>query len=165
MSFLYLNLTGSVSCDSLGLAPIIPFNSSSLFFACAFLGGRRLKNVLDLKLLESPPIHLKLLPHFAPLSGVCSGLVPYFVRKYLILGFKSLLQRITLVTNNACTNCGSRQSGHTVPFRTQSHNNSQDNSRISSLAAWFHFALPGGPPTGDSEEKLHSQIGYAPKVC
>lgn len=52
MSFLrdYLNLTGSVSCDSLGLAPIMPFNSSSLFFACAFLGGRLLKSVLDLKI-------------------------------------------------------------------------------------------------------------------
>lgn len=100
----HLNLTGSVSCDSLGQAPIIPFNSSSLFFACAFLGGRRLKNVLDLKLLESPcqhsvPIHLKLVPDFAPPSGVCSGLVPYFARKYFILGFKSFLQCITFVTN------------------------------------------------------------------
>ena len=106
MSFLYLNLTGSVSCDSLGLAPIIPFNSSSLFFACAFLGGRRLKNVLDVKLLESPPIHLKLLPHVSLLSGVCSRLAPYFVRKFFILSFKSFLRRITLVTNNTCTNCG-----------------------------------------------------------
>ena len=131
----YLNLTGSVSCDSLGQAPIIPFNSSSLFFACAFLGGRRLKNVLDLKLLESPcqhsvPIHLKLVPDFAPPSGVCSGLVPCFVRKYFILGFKSFLQCITFVTNKTCIarqpsilcerdhNCGSWQSGHTVPCGT-----------------------------------------------